>query len=363
VRVLFFSERLSPPFDEGIKNVAVNLLRRLREEHEALALTTGGANIPELGVQDLPALNRLLWSRELRRQIRAFRPDRICYLPTASMTLFAFLRARVLQNHGHGAPVTMLALQPRHQGRLNRVIVPHIAPERVIVQSRMSERLLAYLGDRVKFVPAGVDTSRFSPATDMQRLKLRERYGIDADKKVILHAGHINRNRNVGMLIAVAQLEGVHVILAGSSSTRQEVDLIDELRTAGVQVVTEYLPHLEEWYQLADLYLFPPSPATTPAQTPAIEVPLSVLEAMASDLPVVTTRFGGLPALFDEGEGLLYVDDSHDEREWQSKVTEGFRAGRGHTRRLVEPYSWQRMLDAVLGIEDNDLSGEHSGDD
>ena len=363
MRVIFLSERLSPPFDEGIKNVAVNLLRRLREEHEVLALTTGGANISELGVQDLPALNRLLWSGELRRQIRAFRPDRICYLPTASMTLFAFLRARALRSHGSDTPVTMLALQPRQQGRLSRLIVPLIAPERVIVQSRMSERLLAYLDDRVKFVPAGVDLSRFSPATDVQRLKLRERYGISADKKVILHAGHINRNRNVQMLIAVAQLEGVHVTLAGSSSTRQEIDLIGELRAAGVQVVTEYLPYLEEWYQLSDLYLFPPSPATSPDQTPAIEVPLSVLEAMASDLPVVTTRFGGLPTLFDEGEGLLYVDDPHDEREWQSKVTEGFRAGRGHTRRLVEPYSWQRMLDTVLGIDDNDLSGEHNGDD
>ena len=107
MRVLFFTERLAPPFDEGIKNVAVNLLRRLAPAHDLLALTMEGADIPELGVRNLSAksrlssaTNRLLLDAGLRREIRSFRPDRICYLPTASMTLFAFLRSRVLQSHG-----------------------------------------------------------------------------------------------------------------------------------------------------------------------------------------------------------------------------------------------------------------------
>ncbi|MBC7243140.1 MAG: hypothetical protein H5T60_11930, partial [Anaerolineae bacterium] len=54
MRVAVFSERLAPPFDEGIKNVTYNLLRRLGVEHSVMALTTGGADIPELGVRDIP---------------------------------------------------------------------------------------------------------------------------------------------------------------------------------------------------------------------------------------------------------------------------------------------------------------------
>ena len=361
MRVLFFTERLAPPFDEGIKNVVANLLRRLAAAHDVLALTTEGVDIPDLSVRNVPALNRLLLNAGLRHEIRAFRPERICYLPTASMTLFAFLRARVLGAHGRGAPVSMIALQPRQQGALQRVLVSLLAPERVIVQSRSSAERLRYLGPRVHFVPAGVDMTRFAPADDPHRCALRRQYGIDEDARIILHAGHVNRNRNVQILGALAELERAHVILAGSSSTRQDATLLDELRAAGVRVYASYNPHIEELYQLADLYVFPSSPATSPDETPAIEVPLSVLEAMACDLPVVATRFGGLPAMFEEGEGVFYVDDPHDTAGWREKAMQGLSAGRGHTRRRAAPHSWQNLLDVALGADTYAQTGQHDG--
>jgi glycosyltransferase involved in cell wall biosynthesis len=361
MRVLFFTERLAPPFDEGIKNVAVNLLRRLVAEHDVLALTTGGADIPDLRVRNAPALNRALLNAGLRREIRSFRPERICYLPTASMTLFSFLRARILKWHGRGAPVSMIALQPRQQSRLQQRLVSRIAPERVIVQSSSSAARLRYLGSRVHFVPAGVDMARFAPVDDARRRALRRQYGIDDDAHVILHVGHLNLNRNVQILGALARLEGARVLLAGSSSTRQDPALIADLQSAGVEVFTGYHPHIEELYQLADLYVFPSSPATSPDETPAIEAPLSVLEAMACDLPVATTRFGGLPAMFEAGGGVFFVDDPHDAAAWKDAITSGLLAGRGRTRRRVAPHSWQNLLDAALGADIHEQTRLYDG--
>ena len=203
--------------------------------------------------------------------------------------------------------------------------------------------------------------ARFAPADAARRHALREQYGVADGAQVILHAGHINRNRNVQILAALAGLENAHVILAGSSSTRQDTGLIEELQAAGVSVYTTYNPRVEELYQLADLYVFPPSPATSPDETPAIEVPLSVLEAMACDLPVVATCFGGLPAMFEEGEGLFYVNDPADSAEWQRKVREGLSAGRGHTRHRVAPHSWQNLVDVVLGEHTYAHKGSHRG--
>ncbi len=316
MKVLFISERLGPPFDEGIKNVAVNLLRRLIAVHEVRALTVNGADIPELQVENLPRVNRLLLDAGLRARIRAFQPDCICYLPTASMTLFAFLRAWILKRYGRDARVSLIALQPRRQSLLSRLLVPRIAPARIIVQSQASADRLSYLGDRVHFVPAGVDMMRFRPASETRRQMLRDRHTVGANVKVILHAGHVNRNRNVQMLEHLARLQGVLVILVGSSSTQQDLELIAELREMGVRVITTYMPHIEELYQLADLYVFPPSADASPDQTPAIEVPLSVLETMSCALPVATTRFGGLPSLFGPGDGVLYVIEPDHASEW-----------------------------------------------
>jgi glycosyltransferase involved in cell wall biosynthesis len=359
VRIVFFSERLAPPFDEGIKNVAANLLRQLRDRHDILALTTAGSDIPELGVRNLPRLSRHLWDAPLRARIRQHRPERIVYLPTASMTLFSFLRAAILRGHGQGAPTTLIALQPRAQTWVGRLLVPLIAPERVVVQSRASAALLAYLGQRVRFAPAGVDLERFSPASVPQRHELRLRYGIDADARVILHAGHINRNRNVAVLKSVQAIEKAQTVLVGSTSTPQDVDLVAELRRSGVRVVTEYQMHMEDWYRLADVYLFPASPESPPDQMPAIEVPLSVLEAMACDLPVVTTRFGGLPALFEERAGLHYVDDAHEDAAWRDGVREALRVGAAHTRAGLVPLSWSAFADAVIG----NSAGQEGGAD
>jgi len=354
MRVLFFTERLAPPLDEGIKNVAANLLRRLNDSHDTLALTMEGEDIPDLAVRNVPKLNRMLLDAGFCKEIRSFRPDRICYLPTASMTLFAFLRARLLKMYGRGAPVSMIALQPRQQGNFQRRLVSLIAPDRVIVQSRASAERLSYLGDRVHFVPAGVDTGRFVPADVQRRDALREKYGIDKNVRVLLHVGHINRNRNAQMLAALTELENTCVVLVGSSSTQQDEDLIDELKSAGVRVFSTYIPHIEELYQLSDLYIFPSSPATSPDQTPAIEVPLSVLEAMACDLPAVTTCFGGLPAMLEEGDGISYVNAPNDSVEWSKKVTQALSCERGNARRRIAKYSWQAMLDAALGADNID---------
>ena len=55
------------------------------------------------------------------------------------------------------------------------------------------------------------------------------------------------------------------------------------------QMKMSYIPEVEDIYRLSDLYLF-----LAESDTAAIEVPLSVLEAMACNLPVICTPFGGL---------------------------------------------------------------------
>ena len=352
MKVLVFSERLRPPFDEGVKNVALNLVRQLARSHQVLTLTTHGRDIPELGVENLPALGRLLWSRQLRGRIRSFAPDRVCYLPTASMTPWSFLRARALGGHGRGTPVTMIALQPRRVDWLTRAVVRRGAPERVIVQSERTARLLARLPTRVSFVPVGVDRERFSPVGPAQREALRRRFGLGPGSRVVLHVGHVNRNRNVQVLEAIQRLDGIQTVLLASGSTRTDPTLLAELGAAGVLVVTETLADPEAIYQLADLYVFPCPPDRPVEHTPAIETPLSVLEAMASDLPVVTTRFGGLPDLFAPGDGVVYVENPSSDEEWRRAALQGLATGPGHTRARTALCSWQHLADAALGLED-----------
>ena len=47
-RICVFSERLATPFDEGIKNVALAVIRELSCDHSLLPLTTFGEDVPKV---------------------------------------------------------------------------------------------------------------------------------------------------------------------------------------------------------------------------------------------------------------------------------------------------------------------------
>ena len=177
MRILLFSERLRPPFDEGFKNTAINLVRALREEHDVLALTTRGEDIPSEGVRNLPA-NKLLSNREVATAIARFAPQAVLYLPTASATPAAMLRTQVLQRRAAGAAVAMLALQPRRYDALTRLAIRLIHPRLIIAQSDEMARRLAATGCRVATMRSGVDAERFTPATAGEQAALRRELGL-----------------------------------------------------------------------------------------------------------------------------------------------------------------------------------------
>lgn len=338
MRICVFCERLALPLDEGIKNHAACLIAALRKGHEVLALTTFGEDIPALGIANIPS-NRLLLSGALARAIRAFGPDLVLYIPTACATLFSFLRGRVLRRHARGAPVALLALQPRAYSWLARVLMPRLCPEVTLVQAERTWRSLEGVDCVVRRVSPGVDTTRFAPASETRRVTLRQRYGLALDRYVILHVGHLNRARNIQALAALQEERGNQVVVVGSTSTSQDHALVEELRAAGMVVIDRFVPDIVELYQLADCYVFP---AHVP--TACIDAPLSVLEAMACNLPVITTRYGGLPALFEEGPGFTYADDETQLR----AAVQASKSSRPATRAMVTPLAWPQVAEQML---------------
>ncbi|PKO24162.1 MAG: hypothetical protein CVU38_00300 [Chloroflexi bacterium HGW-Chloroflexi-1] len=343
MRVLVFSERLAPPPDEGIKNLALSLAAALRRKgHAVLALTTDGADWPEQQVTNQPA-GRLLWSRPLAQRIARFRPQAVCYVPTASLTVASAIRSRVLKHHANGAPVALIATQGRRHSPFARWVGRLIRPDLCVVQSLTTEMQACALGWRVVRVLPGVDADAFHPVSPQQRAVLRAQHGIPADAWVVVHVGHLNRRRGVAALAALADL--AYPVLVASTSTPQDAALADELRAAGVYLVTAYLPDVREAYQLADAYLFPTPP--DPTEPGSIDLPLSVLEAAACNLPILATRFGALPDLWPDRPDVIFYDDVPGLRAGLMRL----KAAHPATRDLALPFSWeaagQRILDAL----------------
>ena len=93
--------------------------------------------------------------------------------------------------------------------------------------------------------------------------------------------------------------------------------------------------NIEELYNIADYYLFP-----VIRNDAAIETPLSVLEAMACNIPIITTAFGSLPDQFSEDDNFYFVN-SIDEA---IGILKNSRIRECKNRDKVKQFTWDEVV-------------------
>ena len=203
----------------------------------------------------------------------------------------------------------------------------------VAVSEENHRGLLDYFGikdDVCRFVNNGIDINRF--------------YTKEHNEYTLINVARHDENKNQAALIrSFARLHNEHpktrLFLLGDGETHQvlinqvnEMDLVDSV------VFTGNVSNAEEYYAESDLYV----------QTSHREaLPLSVLEAMAAGLPIVSTNVGGLCDVVKQN-GIL-VDDNDEEALYDAIVRiykqndEQRNQMSAVSRALVQNYSSERM--------------------
>lgn len=179
---------------------------------------------------------------------------------------------------------------------------------RVITSTNYMATLLADRLDidrgRITTLPAGIDCDRFRPDEERRR-RARAALGIGADTIVIGSTGRLHREKNYPMLLeAVAALAGdgpgreSRCLLVGDGY--EEDALRARARVLGIGSklhITGFTRDVAGMLAAMDLFVLP---------SLAEGVPHTLLEAMASGLPVVATTVGGIRELVRDGDtGLL----------------------------------------------------------
>ncbi len=323
-RVVLIGDFIGTP-DEGMKNVSATLYNRLAKNNRIIFMNPGQA----LSVYTLIRL-------------RMFNPAIIHYLhgPTIrSLIILAFLKIVT------GAKTVVSATRP-YLPAWTRILFPLVTPDLVLTQSGDFEAFCRSKGTRVSFFPNGVDRTKFSPRPPGDKAGLRQKLNLPRHKKIILHVGHIKPNRQLDVFFQIQGMEGIQVVVAGGTHEAADEALKERLVRAGIIVVHEYMPDISELYNAADLYLFPivdkgRRKGAGYNSLGAIDLPLSVLEAMSCDLPVLTTPFGALPRLFSQGDGYIYAD-SH--KGLIEKLRPMLESGKTGTRQKVAPLAWSKIV-------------------
>jgi len=193
----------------------------------------------------------------------------------------------------------------------------------IIAVSQMVARNLQELhgvsAERVRLIPNGVDTERFSPeARARLRDQTRRRLNIQPDQTLFLFAAHNPRLKGVRPLLqAMGELHRSHpeATLAIIGRDPQPEQLVDAVRL-GIEDSVRFEGFVADpliYYAAADAFVLP---------TFYDACSLTVLEACACGLPVITSKYNGVSELMTQGrEGFLIEDPGDFEELAQAMAT------------------------------------------
>lgn len=199
---------------------------------------------------------------------------------------------------------------------------------------------------RLEYVPNAVDTHLFRPAAPGEALAARCALGLPRDRKLVLCVGRFVPKKGLGLLAeALAGLEA-DLVLCG----RGEVPALDPRLALHVlrDVPRSRMP---EVYRAADLFAL---------ASEGEGFPNSVLEALASGLPVVAARDPAYDR-YETGDGLVPVDRTPDAlREavgaLLSNAEERARRGAAGRQAAVAGYDLDLLVDRHVQLY-TDLTG------
>lgn len=127
--------------------------------------------------------------------------------------------------------------------------------------------------------------------------RIRKELGIPLNAKVILSVGEVNKNKNHKVGIeALAKLrdKNTYYVICGRGPLMEaHKELAQILGVGDRAILTGYRTDVADFYKMADVFLFPSFREG---------LPVAVMEAMASGLPVVATRIRGSSDLVQQGD-------------------------------------------------------------
>ncbi len=181
------------------------------------------------------------------------------------------------------------------------------------------------VAERIFVCPRGVDSVHFTPNrfSDDVRRQMITRASIPENSIVLLYAGRISPEKNIGLLVDTMKIlasdktHDYRLLVAGAGPLADWLKQQGERRAAGKIVQLGHLDKetLADYYANADIFIHP---------NPKEPFGIAPLEAMASGVPTVAPNAGGI---------LSYANE---ENAW-----------------LVEP-TGERFADAVREIVEND---------
>ncbi len=317
MRVALFTETFLPKID-GIVTRMVRTLEQLRElGHEAIIFAP--QNPPEsfagFQVVKVPAVPFYPWYPELflglprprlGRELDRFKPDIVHVVNPVVLGMWGTAIAKqrnlpLLASFHTDLPQYVAHLKLGFLKPLSHTWIRDVHNQAHVNLCTSQPMVNSAQGlgiKRVRLWPKAVDTERYHPSNRTSAMRLRLSDG-QPELPLMVYVGRLSHEKRLDWLYApITQLQGVRLAFVGSGPAE---GFLRERFAGTPTVFTGYMSgeELAQAYASADVFAFPSDTET---------LGFVAMESMASGVPVVGARAGGIPDVIAEGEtGLMFT--------------------------------------------------------
>lgn len=228
----------------------------------------------------------------------------------------------------------------------------------VIALTEDMKREIKKIYERDIFViPNGINLERFK---NLSREDIRRRLKIKEDEKIIISVGGLRPIKGVKYLIEAMKFitdnnENISLMIVGDGKEKEYLgSLVKELELEQYVTFVGKIPNekVPEYMAVSDVFVLP---------SLSEGFPVVNLEAMASGLPIVATKVGGVPEIIKDGKNGFLVESKNPERiaerillllkndELRERMSRA-------NKKEVEKYTWESVVGRLEEVYLNVLS-------
>ena len=361
VKIAILVALFPPRHLAGIEMVTYNIAMRLsKKNHEVHVIATLDEGLPKESIEKdfyvhriktskIPILRTALYYIKSFFAVKKINPD-IVHIQTIYLSLSGLLIKKFLHKpyvvYGHGSDVY---LPWRFKNIISKPILKNA--DAVIALTEDMKREVQKIYDREVFViPNGIDLERFE---NLSKEDLRSELEIK-EGKIILFVGTLRPVKGVRYLIEAMKIvtdknKNKRLFIVGDGEERGYLEsLVRNLNIERYVTFVGKVPNEEvpEYMGASDVFVLP---------SLSEGFPVTVIEAMASGLPIVATDVRGLSEIIKNGENGFLVKPKNS-IEIAEKVLllleddELRRRISRNNKEEVKRYSWENIVENLKEV-------------
>jgi N-acetyl-alpha-D-glucosaminyl L-malate synthase BshA len=356
-----------PKWLAGIEIATYNIAKQLAKRgHEVHVITTLDEGLPKETIEDRFCVHRI-FCRKIRFlgiisfwikifwHLKKIDPD-IAHVQSVGSGIPGFLAKKLFKKPyivwGHGSDIY---LPDKFTKSISKLVLKNA--DAVIALTEDMKKKIQKICDRdVVVVPNGIDLERFN---NLSKGDIRKRLKIKDDKKRIIFVGTLRPVKSVKYLIKAIKIIiqkdiNTRLMLVGDGDERGNLEkLVKELSLEEYVKFVGKVPNEEvpEYMAVSDVFVLP---------SLSESFGIVNLEAMASGLPIVATKVGGLPEIIKDGENGFLVEPKNPEElaekvlsilgnnELRERITR-------NNKEKAKDYSWESVVEKLEEVYRNHL--------